>query len=143
MVLVFMTIIILKKTSLFSYLHFVYFIIQQKKQLPINLVNVYALYIWSQTQIFFSGYITISDVTPQSTILCFTNTSIEHFLLLNHLLLICKCYPYKARDSQNLSFLAFKNNIIKIKFPEERISEQKKFLKKRKIINTDLSGSNF
>ena len=143
MVLVFTTIIILKKKSLFSYPHFVYFVIQQKKQLPINLVNVYALYIWSQTQIFFSGYITISDVTPQSTILCFTNTSIEHFLLLNHLLPICKCCPYKARDSQNLSFLAFKNNIIKIKFLEERISEQKKFLKKRKIINTDLSSSNF
>ena len=43
---------------------------------------------------------------------------------MNHLLLIYKCYLYKARDSQHLSFLAFKNN-IKIKTLEERTSEIK------------------
>ena len=45
----------------------------------------------------FSGYITLSDVTSQSPILGFTDTSIELFLLINHLLLIYKCYLYKAR----------------------------------------------
>ena len=69
-------------------------------------------YIWNQTQIFFSGYVTIPDVTLQSVILSFTGTSTEHFLLINHLLL---SYLYKARDSQNLSLLASKNNIIKLK----------------------------
>ena len=69
-------------------------------------------YIWNQTQIFFSGYVTIPDVTLQSVILSFTDTSTEHFLLINHLLL---SYLYKARDSQNLSLLASKNNIIKLK----------------------------
>ena len=54
------------------------------------------------------------------------HTSIELLLLINHLLLIYKCYLYKARDSQNLSFLAFKNNIIKIKTLELRTSEKKK-----------------
>ena len=72
----------------------------------------------------FSGYITIPDVTPQSAILGFTDTSTKYFLLMNHLLLIYKCYLYKARDSQHLSFLAFKNN-IKIKTLEERTSEIK------------------
>ena len=72
----------------------------------------------------FSGYITIPDVTPQSAILGFTDTSTKHFLLMNHLLLIYKCYLYKARDSQHLSFLAFKNS-IKIKTLEERTSEIK------------------
>ena len=36
-------------------------------------------YIWSQTQIFFSGYITIPDDPPQSAIFGFTDTSIEPF----------------------------------------------------------------
>ena len=65
-------------------------------------------------------------MTPQSAILGFTDTSIEHFLLVNNLLLIYNCYLYKAKDSQNLSFLAFKNNIIKIKTLELRTSEKKK-----------------
>ena len=99
-----------------------------------------AQYIWNQTQIFFARYITIPDVTPQSAILGFTDTSTEHLLLINHLLLIYKCYLYKARDKQNLRLLAFKNNIIKIKTLEERTSEERKFLKKWQIIN-DASSS--
>ena len=59
---------------------------------------LYEQYIWNQTQIFFSGYITIRYDTPQSAILGFTDTSIEQFLLINHLLLIYKFYLYKARD---------------------------------------------
>ena len=38
-------------------------------------------YIWNQTQIIFSSYITISDITPQIAILGFTETSTEQFLL--------------------------------------------------------------
>ena len=34
-----------------------------------------------------------------------------------------------------MSFLAFKNNITEIKTPEERTSEERKFLKKWRIIN--------
>ena len=99
-----------------------------------------AQYIWNQTQIFFARYITIPDVTPQSAILGFTDTSTEHLLLINHLLLIYKCYLYKARDKQNLRLLAFKNNVIKIKTLKERTSEERKFLKKWQIIN-DASSS--
>ena len=51
-----------------------------------------AQYIWNQTQIFFSGYITIPDVTPQSVILGFTDNSTEHFLPIDNLLPIYKCY---------------------------------------------------
>ena len=89
-----------------------------------------AQYIWDQTQIFFLGYINIPDVTLQRAILGFTDTSTKHFLLINQLLLTYKYYLYKAKDSQNLSFLAFKNNMIKIKTPEERTKEENKFLKK-------------
>ena len=49
-------------------------------------------------------------------------------------------YLHNAKDSQNLRFLAFKNNIIIIKALEERIREERKFLKKWKIINTALSS---
>ena len=55
-------------------------------------------YIWNQTQIFFSGYISIPDDTPQSAIFGFTDTSTEHFLLINHLLPIYKFFLYKAKD---------------------------------------------
>ena len=99
-----------------------------------------AQYIWNQTQIFFSDYITIPVVTLQSAILGFTDTHIDHFLLINHLLMIYKCYLYKARDSQNLSFLVFKNNIIKMKTLEERTSEESKFLKKWQITSAALSS---
>ena len=66
---------------------------------------------------------------PHSTIVGLTDTSIEHFLMINHLLLIYKCYLYKARDSQNLSFLTFKKNIIKIKTLEEKTCEERKLLR--------------
>ena len=69
---------------------------------------------WNQTQIF-SGSILINipDVTPpQNAISCFTETSTKDFLLINHLLLIYKCYLCKPRDPQNLSFLAFKDKIM-------------------------------
>ena len=95
------------------------------KQLSIYLLNVYVQYIYGiKLQIFFSRYIAIPDVTPQSALLGITDTSTEH--LTKHLLLIYKCCLYKARDLQNLSFLAFKN-IIKIKTLEKRTSEETKF----------------
>ena len=65
---------------------------------------------------------------PHSTIVGLTDTSTEHFLMINHLLLIYKCYLYKVRDSQNLSFLTFKKNIIKIKTLEEKTCEERKLL---------------
>ena len=85
---------------------------------------------WNQSQVFFSGYVTIPDVTLQSAILGFTNTSTEHLLLITHFLLINKCYLYEPRDTKfKFFFLAFKNN-IKSEAPGERISEERKSLKK-------------
>ena len=49
--------------------------------------NIYGIKLRS----FFSGYITIPDLTTQSTIFGFTHTSTEHFSLINHLSLIYKC----------------------------------------------------
>ena len=96
-----------------------------------------AEYMWNQTQIFFAECITISDVTMESAILGFTDTSTKHLSVINHMLLIYKCC---SQSSQYLSFLAFKNNIIKIKTLEERTSEERKFLKKQQIINNALSS---
>ena len=59
---------------------------------------------------------------------------------MNHLLLIYKSFLYKNRDLQKLSFLDFKNDIIKIITLEERISKEIKFLNKWQIINTALSS---
>ena len=59
---------------------------------------------------------------------------------MNHLLLIYKSFLYKNRDLQKLSFLDFKNDIIKIITLEERISKERKFLNKWQIINTALSS---
>ena len=75
-----------------------------------------------------------------SAILGLADSSIKHFLLINQFLLIYKCYVCKTRDSQNLSFLDFKNNIINNKTLEERTSEKRKFLNKWQVINTVLGS---
>ena len=82
--------------------------------------------------------ILLSLMSDRDVILCFTDTNIEYFLLINDLSLIYNCYLYNARVLQNLSFLAFQN--IKIKTLEESTREERKFLKKWQIINTVLSG---
>ena len=52
-------------------------------------------FLWSNKDIKVDG---LSSVT-QSAILGLIDTNIKHFLLISHLLLIYKCYLYKARDS--------------------------------------------
>ena len=82
-------------------LHFIIFFKSAKKTIIHSFSeSLCAQYIWNQTLIYFSGYITIPDVTPQNAILGFTDTSVEYVLLINYLSLIYKCYLYKARDSQ-------------------------------------------
>ena len=51
-----------------------------------TIINLFSKYIWNQIQIFFWGYITISDVTSQSAILGLTDYSMEQFLMINHYL---------------------------------------------------------
>ena len=94
----------------------------------IYLVNFYVYNIY-EIKLRSSFQAILPPLMSLSVTLGFTDTSIQHFLLINHLLLIYKCYLYKARDSQNNSFLAFKSNIIKIKTLEERTSKEKKILK--------------
>ena len=94
----------------------------------IYLVNFYVYNIY-EIKLRSSFQAILPPLMSLSVTLGFTDTSIQHFLLINHLLLIYKCYLYKARDSQNNSFLAFKSNIIKIKTVEERTSKEKKILK--------------
>ena len=80
------------------------------------------IYIWNQTQVFISGYITISDVTLKSAILGFTDTRIGHFLPVICYQSINDIY-IKLETQKILSFLTFKNN-IEDKTLEERTNKQ-------------------
>ena len=97
---------------------------------------MFLIYTASNSDFFFGIYY----YPYNTTISGFTDTSIEHFLLINHLLLIYKCYLYKARDSPSFGFLAFKKNIIKVKTLEERTIEERKFFKNCQTINNALSS---
>ena len=72
-----------------------------RKQFSSFLINKFLLcvvnsqFLWSNKDIKVDG---LSSVT-QSAILGLIDTNIKHFLLISHLLLIYKCYLYKARDS--------------------------------------------
>ena len=97
---------------------------------------MFLIYTASNSDFFFGIYY----YPYNTTISGFTDTSIEHFLLINHLLLVYKCYLYKARDSQSFGFLTFKKNIIKVKTLEERTIEERKFFKNCQTINNALSS---
>ena len=61
----------------------------------------------------------LPSLTSQSTILGFTNSESENFIIINHLLLIFKYYIFESRSNKYLSFLQLKTDIIKVKTLEE------------------------
>ena len=76
-------------------------------------------------------FINIPHSTPQSSILgIFDN--IQHSGLINHLLLIFKCYIYSGRNTKQLNFDNLKITIKKIKEIEKELtnSNKRKLLKK-------------
>ena len=80
--------------------HSVHFVRQWRKKCFIYLVNFYMKNVYGIKLSFcFHVIVTIPDVTPQSARPGFIDTSTEHFLLINHLLLIYKYYLYKAREA--------------------------------------------
>ena len=54
---------------------------------------------WRQRQEFSSAALDLSSISPLSAIFRFLDDSLEHKLLLNHILLIFKNYLYQAREN--------------------------------------------
>ena len=79
--------------------------------------------LWNQLRNYLCENIVIPPLTSQSAIFGFTDTKIDNYLILNHLLLIFKFYIYKARASNYLNFYCLKSNITRIKNIEEAISK--------------------
>ena len=64
----------------------------------------YSQNIWLQTQVFFSKYFAISNISPQTTVLGFLEKiQDQHDKTINHILLIYK-HVYLSRNSLNLNW---------------------------------------
>ena len=70
---------------------------------------------WRQRQEFSSTALDLSSISPLSAIFRFLDDSLEHKLLLNHILLIFKNYLYQPREDKNLNFNILKNYVTKIR----------------------------
>ena len=71
--------------------------------------------LWRQLKEFFSNALNLSSIWPQSAIFGFLDDTLEHKLLLNHILLIFKNYIYKAREKKALTFNILKNYLTKLR----------------------------
>ena len=91
--------------------------------------------LWERLKHYIRNNLDLPSLTSQSAILGFTNSESENFIIINHLLLIFKCYIFKYRSNKHLSFLQLKADIIKVKTLEEDLSngdnnKSKKYRKK-------------
>ena len=69
--------------------------------------------IWLQTQVFFSNYFAISNISPQSPILSFVEEIQDlHNIYINHILLISKHYKYLSRNSERLNFIGLRKQFV-------------------------------
>ena len=85
--------------------------------------------LWDQLKDVISNEtLSFPSLTPQSAILGHINLS-DDYLLINHIILIEKCYIYNSRNRGYLNFEQLKAIIDKTKKIEEEISKRK--LKKR------------
>ena len=71
--------------------------------------------LWRQLQEFFNTALDLPSISPQSAISGFFDDTLEHKLLLNHILLIFKNYLYNAREKKDLNFSTLKNYLTKIR----------------------------
>ena len=63
--------------------------------------------LWRQLQEFFSTALDLPSISPQSAIFGFLDNTLEHEVLIYHILLIFKNYLYKARENKDLNFNMF------------------------------------
>ena len=66
----------------------------------------------------------LSNLTPQSAIFGFSNIEKEHYLVINHLLLIFKLYIYKDRNCKRLNLQSLKRKIVKVYNIEKDIAQK-------------------
>ena len=93
--------------------------------------------LWKQLQNALLNILVLPNLTPQSAIFGFLNIEKEHYLVINHLLLIFKLYIYKDRNCKRLNLQSLKRKIVKIYNIEKSIAQkntnkQKKFDEKWK-----------
>ena len=85
--------------------------------------------LWDQLKEFISNKtLSIPSLTPQSAILSHIDL-LDDYLLINHLILICKFYIYNSKNRGYLNIEHLKTIIDKTKRIEEEISKHE--LKKR------------
>ena len=69
---------------------------------------------FEQTQVFFSNYFTIPNISPRSVILGFMEEiQDQHNIIINHILLIYKLYVYLSRNSEGLNFIHLKKLYVR------------------------------
>ena len=100
---------------------------------------------WNKLRVYFSDCIEIPAMMPQSAIFGYLDDN-ENSLLINHLLLIFKCYIYKSRDKEELHLKVLIKYIYNIRNIEENLSlydtkKTEKFNKKWGKINSKLTQS--
>ena len=80
--------------------------------------------LWKQMQNEFLIIIKLPDLIPQCANFGFLNIDSEHYLVINHLLLIFKFYVDQERSCKKLNFLTLKNKISKIRNTEKNIAQR-------------------
>ena len=80
----------------------------------------------------------LPSISPQSAIFGFLDDSLEHKVLLNHMLLIFKKYLYKARQNKDLNFNILKNYLTKVRDLEANLKDNDKYNKKWSVISNVL-----
>ena len=89
-------------------------------------------FLWTKLQHSFQNVLLNPPITPQSAIFGFNDHKVNYHLI-NHILLIFKCFVYKNRENGSLNLKVFKKNIHKIRNIEKQISLKKP--KNGKILN--------
>ena len=71
--------------------------------------------LWERLRYCIQNNLDLPSLTSLSAILGFTDSELENFIIINHLLLIFKYYVFKSRSNKHISFLQLKTDIIKVK----------------------------
>ena len=105
----------------------------EKEQIPLHLFHscLKTKQLWNKLRQYFSQFTNIPHSTPEIFILGIFDNS-QHAELINHLLLIFKCYIYSTRNTKQLNFDNLKIIIKRIKEIEKELSSPNKLKLLRK-----------
>ena len=92
--------------------------------------------LWSQLKSFFSSYISLPPLTPQSAFLGFYDATNKK-IIINHILSTYKLVIYKSRNSEYCNLLKIINKIKQTKTIEDKIS----FMDDRKRVYNETKWS--